>query len=119
MSRTASKLQDYTFEDVLCGIYRADQWKPELINDVLEKLVPSNVRVTVLAQKFKDLATDTEEWYGVKYKMNCIPVAKINEWENVEVPTCFTLPNKNEFIPTDFALVERIPDKTACPHILV
>ncbi len=114
----ANNLHDFPIEEVLTGNYITDQWKPEHIDDLLQKLIPSNVRVTIIAQKFKDLATETEKWYGTKYKMEDIPSDTIKQWEDVKVPTCLALPAKNEFIPTDFELVERDKENAAHPHIL-
>jgi secreted Zn-dependent insulinase-like peptidase len=47
---------------------------------VLDKLVPDNVFVTVVAQKFADVANTVEPWYGTKYQTEPIPAEKIAKW---------------------------------------
>ncbi len=95
---------------MLSGAYTQDEWKPQLIDDVLVKLVPSNVRIMVIGQRFADIAVDTERWYGTKYKTEDIPKGKLEAWSQVEVSPSLHLPPRNEFIPTDFQQVERDPD---------
>ena len=44
-----------------------EEYKPELIDSILEHLVPENVRVQVTAQAFESVATDEEQWYKTKH----------------------------------------------------
>ena len=46
----------------------------------------------------------TEKWYGTKYVMEDIPEEDIKRWAQAELNPAFSLPLKNEFIPTDFQI---------------
>ena len=97
----------YELEDVVKGPYILNDWKPDLVNDILSRLTPSNVRILALAQKYEDMATDSEPWYGTKHKTQEIKEELLNEWEALAPNEKLHLPEKNPFIPTSFELCER------------
>ena len=41
-------------QEVLTAGYLLTEWKPELINDILQQLTPDRVRVVAIAQRYKD-----------------------------------------------------------------
>jgi len=45
-------------EEVLTGGCILSEWRPDLVKMVLDELVPENVYVTVVAQKFGEIATE-------------------------------------------------------------
>ena len=59
---------------------------------VLDKLIPDNVYVTVIAQKFADISTMTEPWYGTKYTREKIPSEKISKWTKPELNEKLQIP---------------------------
>lgn len=79
---------------------------------VLDRLVPENVYVTVIAQKFADIATTVEPWYGTKYKTEKIPDDKIAKWTQPILNEKLQIPERNCFIPTDFDLAARDTEDT-------
>lgn len=101
------KLLDYPFEDVLVGPYKLVDWRPELIEEILCYLRPDNVRVSVVGKKFQSIADRKEEWYGTEYKLERIDDATLQNWGSDCVHSNLRMPDKNEFIPTDFALSPR------------
>ena len=100
-------MHTYALEDVLKGPYMLTEWKPDLVNDILSRLTPSNVRVLTIAQKYESIATDAEPWYGTKHKTEEIKSELLNEWETSEPHQKLHLPERNPFVPTDFELCER------------
>jgi insulysin len=42
--------QEFPMEDVLSAYYLMTEWRPELIEELLELLVPENVRVGLVAK---------------------------------------------------------------------
>jgi len=100
-------LHDYPVTEVLTGGYLLSSWRPDLITEVLEQLTPQRVRVAVIAQQYGDKCTDTEKWYGAKYKSEKIPQEKLDSWSSCGMHEKLRLPDKNDFIPTDFSLVSR------------
>ncbi|KAF6207664.1 hypothetical protein GE061_016111 [Apolygus lucorum] len=101
------KLLDYPFEDVLFGSYKLTDWRPDLITELLGYLRPDNVRVSVVGKKFKALADKKEEWYGTEYKLEKIEPSVIERWSDGSLNSKLHLPDKNEFIPSDFDLAPR------------
>ena len=111
-------MHEYALEDVLKGPYLLTDWKPELVNDILSRLTPSNVRIMAIAQKFDNIATDSEPWYGTKHKTEPISDELLKSWE-ISVPyEKLHLPEKNPFIPTDFELCERDTCDVKVPSVI-
>ncbi|XP_052226154.1 insulin-degrading enzyme-like isoform X2 [Dreissena polymorpha] len=111
-------LMDYPMEEVLCAQYLQSEFKPDLINMVLDKLLPSNMRVSVVAKKFAGQTEKTEAWYGTDYKLEKIPADKIKTWENCGLHEALSLPEVNEFIPTNFDLVPQEMEQPAAPMMV-
>jgi len=114
----AGHLHEYPIEEVLTGGYLLSEWRPDLINTVLDLLKPDKVRVAVIAQRYEEKCTEAERWYGTKYKVENIPAEKIASWENCGINEKLRLPEKNDFIPTNFDLVDRDWHKSEHPTIL-
>ena len=89
-----SLFQDYAMKEVLCGGYLADEYKPELIDMVLEKLTPDQVRVAVIGKKFEGKTDKTEKWYGTNYSLTPIPEDTLN----VSIPIRINEYNSNKVI---------------------
>lgn len=114
----AGHLHDYPEDEVLTAGYLLTQWRPDLISSVLEQLTPDNVRVSVVSQQFSDKCSDTEQWYGAKYKCEQIEETKIQQWRECGRHDKLRLPDKNDFIPTNFSLVDRDWCSSSHPTIL-
>lgn len=110
--RIAGRLQTYPIEEILTGSSILTEWRPDLIQMILDKLVPDNVFLTVVAKKFEEIATEVEPWYGTKYVTRPIPETEIAKWKQPKVNPKFRIPDKNDFIPSDFDLVPRDTDDT-------
>ncbi|GFO42675.1 insulin-degrading enzyme [Plakobranchus ocellatus] len=106
-SGLAGRLQDYPMENVLSAYSLFDDFRPDLINTILDKLIPSNMRVTIVSKKFADEADQTEKWYGTKYKLTKFSKEQINKWSNCGCHRNLHLPDKNEFIPTNFEILPK------------
>ena len=94
-------------EDLLKGPYLMTEWNPDLINQILSRLTPCNVRVLAIAKKFENIATDTEPWHGGQYKTEEIKSDLIKEWDTNVPNGNLRLPDRNPFIPTNFELCNR------------
>ncbi|XP_018331415.1 insulin-degrading enzyme [Agrilus planipennis] len=111
-------LQDYPIEDVLCIHYHLTEWRPDIINNILNSFTPDKVRIGVIAKKFQKEATDAEPWYGTQYKLEKIPQEVLNDWTNAGTSNEFRLPDKNDFIPTNFNIEPLDKDITEHPAIV-
>lgn len=117
-SSLSGVLHDYQIEEVLSAHYLQTEYKPEIMDMVLDKLVPENMRVSVIAKKFEGQVDTKEEWYGTEYKLEKIPQEKLQGWANSGLHENLSLPEKNEFIPTNFDLVARETEQTASPVMI-
>lgn len=104
VSRTVRALQKYPIEEVLTASSIYTDWRPDLINLIVDHLVPENIRVYVVGKTFEDIATETEPWYGVKFKKEKIPQDIIDRWNTLGLSSELAYPTKNEFIPEDFVI---------------
>ncbi|XP_073964401.1 insulin-degrading enzyme-like [Choristoneura fumiferana] len=99
-----SLVQEFPMEDVLSAYYLLTEWRPELIDELLDLLTPENVRVGIVAKCFGDKCTQVEPWYGTKYLQEDIDPATIKQWKSVEPIPALHLPPLNEFIPARLEL---------------
>lgn len=102
VSSTVQSLQEYPMNDVLCAEYVFPEWRPDLIEQIMEYLTPQNVRIHVVAKAYESIANETEIWYGTKYKKEKISKETMNMWNKAGYSTDLKLPPKNEFIATTF-----------------
>jgi len=115
---TARCLHEFGVEDVIQGQFIMRHFKSDLIKMILSYLVPSKVRITLIAKLFEGKTDLVEEWYGTEYSVNKIPQKYIEEWENVPLNPSLQLPEENEFIPTDFSIRERPQDPSSIPTLI-
>lgn len=95
-------LHDFPMNEVLCAEHIFTEWRPDLIDQLMEHLTPQNIRIHVVAKAYEGIANETEKWYGTKHKKEAIPVEIINRWNNANENSDLRLPVKNEFIATKF-----------------
>uniref|UniRef100_A0A671RBQ6 Insulin-degrading enzyme n=1 Tax=Sinocyclocheilus anshuiensis TaxID=1608454 RepID=A0A671RBQ6_9TELE len=113
-----SVCQYYPLEKVLAAEYLLEEFRPDLIEMVLDKLRPENVRVAVVSKSFEGQTDRTEEWYGTQYKQEAITNEAIKKWQNADLNGKFKLPVKNEFIPTKFEIYPLEKDSPSVPTLI-
>ncbi|CAG9106505.1 unnamed protein product [Plutella xylostella] len=94
-------IQQFPMEDVLSAYYIMSEWRPDLIEELLNLLTPENVRVGIVAKAFADKCTMVEPWYGTKYLQEDIDEATIQKWKNTKHSEELHLPPPNEYIPAN------------------
>ena len=103
----SGQLQDYPLDEVLTGSYLLTEWSPDLITSLLSNLTTDTVRVAVVAQQFGPECVTEEPWYGAKFVTRPLEQDKLAAWAAAPLHDRLRLPDRNDFIPTDFSLVER------------
>lgn len=68
----------YPLPEVLSANYLLTEWRPELIEQVMEKLDPYNSRIIIVGQKTKDKCTMEELWYKTNYHYEKIEQSAID-----------------------------------------
>ncbi|XP_073452147.1 insulin-degrading enzyme isoform X1 [Aquarana catesbeiana] len=117
-SKLAGLLHYYPIEEVLAAEYLLEEFRPDLIQMVLDKLTPDNVRVAVVSKSYASQTDKTEEWYGTQYKDEDIPAEVIDKWQKAEINGKLHHPMKNEFIPTNFEIFPMEKDATPFPALI-
>ncbi|CAG2172600.1 unnamed protein product, partial [Oppiella nova] len=97
-------LHDYPFDECLSAGYLLDEFRPDLITDLLNHLTPDRMRVTVVSKQFTTIADQTEKWFSTQYTQQDILPEKIQKWLNIGFNDNLALPPPNDFIPYDFSL---------------
>ncbi|ODN05282.1 Insulin-degrading enzyme [Orchesella cincta] len=118
VTHISSSMHNFPLTDVLSAGYILTDFKPELITEILEHLVPEKSRVTIVSKEFADKTEFVEEWYGVKYNRKLIEGERTNEWKNCGTNSELKLPPKNEFIPSNFDLKGRDEHRGIVPRII-
>ncbi|KAJ3416993.1 hypothetical protein HDV05_007475 [Chytridiales sp. JEL 0842] len=116
--RVAGRMQNYPVEDFLRGPYAMDIMDRNLIQGVLDCLKPENFYVTVVSPDFDSTGWKQADWYKTEHLCRpfspTLKAALANLVPNPELH----LPLKNEFIPTDFELRDKIADQPVRPSII-
>ncbi|EZA60071.1 insulin-degrading enzyme isoform X2 [Ooceraea biroi] len=110
--------QDFPMNEVLTAERIFTEWRPDLIDQILEYFTPQNIRVHVVAKAYKNIADETEKWYGTKYKKETIPAEIINKWSNVSENSDLQLPASNEFIADKFDIKSHEANVDKFPTII-
>ncbi|XP_018580177.1 insulin-degrading enzyme [Anoplophora glabripennis] len=118
ISSLVHNLQEYPMEHILYANYMLSEWEPELVEKVWSNFVPDKVRIAVIGKKFEKDLDQEEPWYGTKYKKTYIPEETIKDWNGAGLCPDLRMPEKNEFIPTDFHLYPLDEDVTEHPAII-
>ncbi|XP_021361137.1 insulin-degrading enzyme-like isoform X2 [Mizuhopecten yessoensis] len=116
-SGLSGSLHDYPMTEALSGPYLLTEFRPDLINMILEKITPDNMRIGVIGKKFQDRVNEKEKWYGTEYMVEAIPEVKLQQWTSCGVNDKLKLPARNEFVPTIFDLAPREVDPSPLPEM--
>ncbi|XP_037637907.1 insulin-degrading enzyme isoform X1 [Sebastes umbrosus] len=117
-SKVAGLVHYYPLEEILAAEYLLEDFRPDLIQMVLDKLRPEHVRVAVVSKSFEGQTNKTEEWYGTQYKQEAISEESLEKWANADFNGKFKLPMKNEFIPTNFEIYPLEKDSPPVPTLI-
>uniref|UniRef100_A0A3Q3GM64 Insulin-degrading enzyme n=1 Tax=Labrus bergylta TaxID=56723 RepID=A0A3Q3GM64_9LABR len=132
-SKVAGLLHYYPLEEILAAEYLLEDFRPDLIEMVLDKLRPEHVRsrsdltqlvsfsfprVAVVSKSFEGQTDKTEEWYGTQYKQESISEETLEKWASADLNGKFKLPMKNEFIPTSFEIYPLEKDAPSVPTLI-
>ncbi len=96
--RNLSTLQHhFPAEEVLHGPFVYSQYRPELIRELLDKLTPDNMLLTIVSKDVKTNAVTM--WYDKPYRTEPISAADQARWQQTPDASALALPESNPFIP--------------------
>ncbi len=100
----AARLQDIPGNDVLAARWLYKEYKPEMVNEILQYLTPENLQLILIAP---NVSTDkVEKWYQANYAVNQVSKKTIEFWKKPSVNNALKLPPENPFIPEKITLKE-------------
>ncbi|GFT52795.1 insulin-degrading enzyme [Nephila pilipes] len=114
----ASRIFLYPIEEVLSGPYLLHEYKPDLINKLLDLLKPDNIRIAKVGKEFESICHETEKWYGTKYRLDPIKEDILKQWQTAKLHQNLKLPLPNELIPSSFELLSIDPDNPKFPILI-
>ncbi|KJE93448.1 insulin degrading enzyme, variant 1 [Capsaspora owczarzaki ATCC 30864] len=117
-SAIANNLHLYAPSRVLSGHDTYAAFDPVLISTLTDLLTPQNLRLILTSQTLENVADQTLEFYGARYKRERIPEAKLKAWSLATCHPQLQLPLPNDFVPTDFELRARPNEPQPFPVII-
>jgi len=107
--RLASWQHEVPQADVLYAPYAFDDWRPELIEELIAHLRPDNVLITRVAP---GLETDrTSPWYEAPYRIVPIDEATRARWLGAAPDSTLAIPQPNPFVPEHLAMLPASADE--------
>ncbi|XP_008222126.1 PREDICTED: insulin-degrading enzyme-like 1, peroxisomal [Prunus mume] len=100
----SANMQKYPPKDWLVRSSLPSNFSTDIIQMVLNKLSPNNVRIFWESKKFEGQTNMVEPWYGTAYSIEKITGSMIQEWIVSSPNENLHLPAPNAFIPTDLSL---------------
>ncbi len=101
--RLASMQHEVPQAEVLRAPYAFDEWRPDLLRDLLSALRPDNVLITRVAP---DAITDrTSPWYETPYRITPVSPQRQAAWREPGNAAALGIPQPNPFIPSDLAML--------------
>ncbi|KAH1009982.1 nardilysin isoform X1 [Dendroctonus ponderosae] len=119
VSEMCSNMQVFPPEDYITGSVLLVEYDPELIQMLLEEMVPEKANIMLLkkqSQNTIDNDYQTEKWFGTKYCVQDIPEEWMHQWKNCPLLPELSLPAPNTFITSDFALLPDISNNSEYPR---
>ncbi|WP_166269387.1 insulinase family protein [Marinobacter caseinilyticus] len=105
VSRLAMQLQHVAPVDVLQAPWIMASYQPEQYRDILNRLTPENVIVSVLSPQSPGANSQRTTWYDAAYSFNRINLDALIGAGVPKLADRLDLPEPNPFIPEDLAMV--------------
>lgn len=118
----ATNMLLYPEKHIIYGDFALEVWDPELVQSLLDLIVPDNMRLDIVTKFFDINGADVqyEPWFNFPYTVEAISSDLMDLWTNpVSINPMLHMPVVNEFIPTDFSIRELENVETEAPPRLV
>lgn len=110
-------MHSYPSKDYLTGPRLYFSYKPDEVTRLLSFFKPELVNIIVRAKKFDDSIklNQTERWFQTKYGFREINPKWVQSWQTVEPYPEFKLPSPNNFISSDFKIIQGTSKESKYP----
>lgn len=114
----AWRLHRYPADKIITANDLIEEFDADLIMSYINQLTPQNLNIYMLSKKFDKSEMQTERWYGTQYRVDNFTAELLHKITNPEVShskLVLDLPQRNEFLPTEFVVLplgtEALPTK--------
>ncbi|WP_227545891.1 insulinase family protein [Marinobacter fonticola] len=105
VSRLAMQMQHVAPEDILQAPWMMETYTPEKYRQVLDRLTPDSVLITLLSPESLPESAPRTQWYDTPYQVKVLESGDVGKAPESLVAQ-LGLPDPNPFIPENFAMVE-------------
>ncbi|TYZ68148.1 hypothetical protein PybrP1_009901 [[Pythium] brassicae (nom. inval.)] len=105
-SSVASAMHSHPKEDILTHGALLYPHERAPVQELLQEMTPRNMRLLVVCKSVEPLATSEEKWYGTKYRDSALGEDLLAKLSSPGANPALMLPARNEFISSDFALLD-------------
>ena len=111
VSSIVARMHLYPLEHYLSGPYKifTSTHPSDAIKECWEQLTPDNMMLILAAKQVEGTTDQTAPWYGTQYKQMDIDEELLQKWRNPEPVPDLRLPDRNDMLATNFALVNPLP----------
>lgn len=118
ISAIAIKMQWFKIEWVVKFAFSDLEFKPALIEQLIDNLKPEHMRLTLISKQFEGKTDRKEKYYGIQYSYETIDQKRVDRWNDVGYNENFVLHKPNEYIAANFELVEREKEEHRDPVLI-
>ena len=101
-----TNMHHYAMPDILTADCYQTEFASELIELLLNSLVPENMKLMVISKKFENETNLTEKWYGTEYMIELMTNEQLNILKTCGLNNDLRLPEKNSFMPEDLRIMQ-------------
>ena len=102
-----SSMHVYETKDLLMAMHNVPQeYSEAAIRAILDRLTPEGVRIMWSSKAHAGKTNAKEPWYGTEHSVESIDDGDVRAWRECALNEALRLPSPNQFIPTDFGLVD-------------
>lgn len=122
VSGLSQRLQLYPPAEIITAAYAFEEYDPALYRDILDRLVPDNVLVTLTSRTV--MPDRTEPLFGGRYRVSPVPAGRLARWRIDNIDPALAIAAPNPFLPDDVSLEDApgVPggdDATTRPALLL
>ncbi|MCS5588219.1 MAG: insulinase family protein [Porticoccaceae bacterium] len=118
VSSLASRMHQYNGAELLRGPYISSDFDSKVIKDLANRLNPDNLILMVTAPEIE--VDRLSKYYQAPYSVASIDPLLSQEWRSPPTASgLYFLPLKNQFVPTELALIKPKGVRQPVPQILV
>ncbi|KAJ3190934.1 Insulinase (Peptidase M16) [Irineochytrium annulatum] len=118
-SRLAGSMQRYPPEHVISGSGVVFDYDQSRIDLVLDQMRPDNFRILFMSPTFDTTGWDKAQWYGTEYLSRPFSENLRSQLSNLQPNADLFLPERNEFIPSNFNVRKTDAPPLPSPSIVV